>query len=135
VSAPAAAVVLVAVLAAGCGSENGSEDGAGTSPDTSLEITVTGGGADERWTLTCDPTGGTHPDPEEACATLHEHHDALEEPPADVVCTQQYGGPQEAVIEGTLSGDRYTGSFHRRDGCGISRWEQLQPLLVVQGGA
>jgi hypothetical protein len=124
------ALALVALLAA-CGSE---EDEAAAEPETRLEIAVTGGGTDERWTLTCSPAGGDHPDPEAACAAIAEHADALTPVAGDVACTQQYGGPQEAVVDGTIDGEPYHGSFHRRDGCWIARWQALQPLLVVRGG-
>ena len=109
--------------------------GASTGAETRLEIAVTGGGTDERWTLTCGPEGGDHPDPEAACAAIAEHADALDPLAGDVACTQLYGGPQEADVEGTIAGEQYRGSFNRRNGCEIARWEQLQPLLVVRGGA
>jgi hypothetical protein len=125
------ALALGAVLAAGCGGE---EDEATAEPETSLEIAVTGGGEHERWTLTCEPAGGTHPDPEAACDALAEQQEALAPTPMDVACTEIYGGPQVAEVSGRIDGETYRGVFKRTNGCEIGRWERLQPLLVVHGG-
>ena len=60
-------------------------------------------------TLTCDPDGGTHPDPARACAALDAHPEALHPVPGDVACTEIYGGDQVALVEGngmvSASGD------------------------------
>ena len=125
------ALALAAVLVAGCGGE---EDEAAAEPETSLEVSVTGGGEHERWTLTCEPAGGTHPDPEAACAALAEQKEALAPTPTDVACTEIYGGPQVAEVSGRIDGEAYRGVFRRTNGCEIDRWERLQPLLVVRGG-
>ena len=132
-----AAVAVLVISVAACGSEQDeAEDGAGgAEPQTVLEIRVTDEDAEERWDLTCEPAGGDHPDPEAACTALAQHRDALSPFPPETACTQQYGGPQEATVEGTIEGERFRGTFSRRDGCEIARWEALRPLLVVRGGA
>ena len=130
-----ALAALLALSIAACGSEDESGGDAGADgPATSLDVRITAGGEGD-WTLTSDPAGGDHPDPAAACAALAEHPDALEPVAADAVCTEQYGGPQEAVVSGTIDGETYSGTFTRRNGCEIARWEALQPLLVVRGGA
>jgi hypothetical protein len=48
------------------------------------------------------------------------------------VCTQIYGGPQEALVTGTVRGDRVWVRFSRRDGCEIDRWNRLAPLFHVR---
>ena len=131
---PIAFVVVVGVVA-GCGSEGGNEGAASQEPATQLEIAVAGDGSHEHWSLTCSPSGGDHPDPEAACSALAQHADSLRPVPADTACTQIYGGPQTATVEGTIDGKPFEGSFDRRNGCEIARWESLQPLLVVRGGA
>lgn len=40
--------------------------------------------------LTCEPTGGTHPEAEAACAQLLESDGALELPPDETICPQIY---------------------------------------------
>ncbi|MGX9898684.1 serine protease inhibitor [Arthrobacter sp. SA17] len=51
---------------------------------------------------------------------------------ADRICTQQYGGPQIALVTGVLHGRRVHSGFSLTDGCEISRWRAMEPLL---GGA
>jgi hypothetical protein len=102
---------------------------------TDLSIVVTdGGGERQTWQLACGPAGGTHPDPEAACAALLANG-ALAMPAVrkDVACTDIYGGPEKATISGTFQGRRVLSSFSRVNGCEIGRWELLQGLLPPGG--
>jgi LysM repeat protein len=45
------------------------------------------------------------------------------------LCTDVYGGPQRARIHGTIDGRPVDMVITRNDGCGISDWDQLRPLL------
>jgi hypothetical protein len=45
------------------------------------------------------------------------------------LCTQQYGGPQVAVVSGTFHGRPVHSTFTRTDGCEIARWKAMGPLL------
>ena len=54
-------------------------------------------------------------------------------PDKDVICTQQYGGPQTASITGELNGTPVVGSFSLTDGCQISRWNSATDLLGAPG--
>lgn len=105
----------------------------------SLTITLDEGGTSptETFTLTCDPVGGDHPDPEAACASLVRAGGAaaFAPTPVDVMCTQQWGGPQVARVTGEVDGGRVDATFTRTDGCEISRWDALAPLLGSEGGA
>jgi len=78
-------------------------------------------------TLTCDPDGGTHPDPAEACAALRAHPEALHPVPLDMACTEIYGGDQVAQIES----QGLQATFNRTDGCEIARWDALAPVLEI----
>ena len=105
------------------------------SAPTDLVLVVDDGtGATTAWTLTCDPAGGTHPDPAAACRIL-QAHGATALPPVrkDVACTQVYGGPQRATITGTWQGRPVRSSFSRVNGCEISRWDLLRGLLPPGG--
>lgn len=51
------------------------------------------------------------------------------------LCTQQYGGPQVALVTGTFHGQRVNAMFQRTDGCEIARWKALAPLLGGVPGA
>ena len=112
---------------------------AGTSSGTSLTVTYWDDGsrtADRKiWTLRCKPARGTLPRPAVACRRLAASgvrpFAAL---PADLVCTQIYGGPQVARVVGTVAGKRVWATFSRQDGCHISRWDRLSPWLLPAGG-
>lgn len=112
-----------------------STPGAGT-PDPSdaagaLTIVFNdGNGASSSWTLTCDPAGGTHPDPAAACTALDTNGaTALPAVPKDRMCTEIYGGPQTATITGTWRGETVNSSLKRNNGCEIARWTALEGLL------
>src|SRR5438132_1437598 len=45
------------------------------------------------------------------------------------ICSEGYGGPQNARITGTVGGRHVDVLFSRSDGCGIADWAALQPLL------
>ncbi len=127
----------------GCGSDSedssgdagGGDTGTGEAPapaGTELTITVWlqgKDGASQEMTLTCDPPGGTHLRPEKACMALEADPAALDPLPADVVCTQIYGGPEEAEIVGTLDGAEVNATFSRQNGCEIDRWMRMAGIL------
>jgi len=111
---------------------------AATIAQTSLTVTVwpegRGVGERERWSLRCDPVGGTHPKRRESCAQLARlGRTAFRPLPDDVVCTEIYGGPDDAVIEGTYEGRRVWARFRRRNGCEIERWNRHLPPLPAAG--
>lgn len=53
--------------------------------------------------------------------------------PPGTVCTQLFGGPQTATVEGILAGRNVTTTFTRVDGCQIDRWDRAMPLLLRMG--
>ncbi len=128
-----ATVFLCLLAVAGCG--GGAEDDAADAPEatTSLTVVVQPRGEDgpsRETTLTCDPPGGTHPDPAAACAALEAEPAALEPLGDDVACTQIYGGPERAAVDGVLAGRDVHAELNRANGCEIDRWERLQALLA-----
>src|SRR6185503_5965864 len=50
------------------------------------------GGEAKEYTLTCDPAGGTLPEPEAACTALAGGAVDFEPVPPDAACTMIYGG-------------------------------------------
>jgi hypothetical protein len=93
------------------------------------------GSAPESWTLTCaGSAGGTHPDAQAACAHLQGLDHPFVPIPDDVVCTEQYGGPQSAHIAGRWGGEPVDFEVTRVDGCRIAQWDSLGPLLSGPGG-
>jgi hypothetical protein len=126
----------------GCGSDSGEDAGGGGDADTgeapasATELTITvwpqgKEGASQDVTLTCDPPGGTHPRPEDACAVLAADPEALEPLPPETACTQIYGGPEEAQIIGTLGGEEVHATFSRQNGCEIDRWKRMTGILQL----
>jgi hypothetical protein len=81
------------------------------------------------WELSCDPAGGTHPDPEAACRALSAAADPFAAPPTDEMCTEIYGGPERAIVEGTWRGQPIRAEFSRANGCEIARFDALRPVL------
>jgi hypothetical protein len=81
--------------------------------------------------LTCDPAGGTHPRPVEACRLLTSDPEALEPVPADAVCTMIFGGPEEATVVGVVNRQEVDAAFSRSNGCELDRWDRMAALLQL----
>ena len=73
----------------------------------------------------------TLPDPTAALAAVEQFGEQVffPQPGPPRLCTQQYGGPQVAVVTGTFHGRQVESVFTRTDGCEISRWNAMAPLL------
>ena len=119
----------IAVLVAGCGSDDEAEQPASPPALADLRVAVDpdGKGAEAARTETvrCDAA---------ADSTLCEDVAALrvadlEPARGAVACSQQYGGPETATIAGTLRGERVDLKFSRVNGCEIARWEAANALL------
>jgi hypothetical protein len=126
-------VVLTACAQSG-GSGGAQPTTASPSPAAGDQLTITidrGDGREpEEYTLVCDGTAeGTLPDPQAACDHLTEADNPFVPIPADAVCTEIYGGPQTATITGTWRGTPVDLELSRVDGCRISQWDALGPLL------
>jgi hypothetical protein len=50
--------------------------------------------------------------------------------PDEMACTMQYGGPELAVITGTLDGQPVDTTVDRTNGCGIAEWTGLLGHLL-----
>lgn len=111
---------------------------AGAGPDH-LTITVadSDNGGDGTSELECSPAGGTHSDPGAACGRLDELEAQGVDPFAPVAgdarCTMQYGGPATARVTGTWHGRAVDSSYALGNGCEISRWQQIEPVLPATG--
>lgn len=132
--------VLAAVaitLAVGCGSAASAPGGSEGADETSLRISFWADGNDgpkdgekpRQWTLRCDPPAGSHPNEADACRRLKAMKQPFRAPRKDVMCTQEYGGPQEATVSGVYQGRRVFASLSLKDGCQISRFTRLAFLV------
>ena len=128
VAARSLTLFLVAGLAliAGCG--DGDDDGGSDSGNGATELTVTldpdGPGGDREFTesVTCEAGADGSP-----CASLTAA-DMAPTPPA-TACTEIYGGPDEATLEGTIAGEAVSATFTRANGCEIERFDRITSLL------
>lgn len=123
------------------GGDDGSADslpdgplGAGPYPVATLDITVTHPDIEDVvYTISClgdtaTVVGEVAVSDQEACLALND--DAvrtrlMEGPPADQVCTEQYGGPDTARIVGRIDDIPVDATVDRVNGCGISDWDSL----------
>ncbi|MGY2003012.1 SSI family serine proteinase inhibitor [Blastococcus sp. SYSU DS1024] len=120
----------------GSATDGGGPSGA-SQAENELRIVVDRGDGTppETWTLTCDGVvEGTHPRAEEACAHLEDMTEPFAPLPDDLVCTEQYGGPQTARITGRWEGEPVDLELSRVDGCRIAQWDALGPVLPVPVG-
>jgi hypothetical protein len=137
-------LVLVLFALAACAAPAGSA--ADPSPSSStptaagedLVITLDRGNGTEpeRYTLRCgDSPDGDHPDAAAACTHLAGLAAPFAPLPDDMMCTEQYGGPETATVTGRWNGEPVDLRLSRTDGCRISQWESLGPVLPPVEGA
>lgn len=127
--------VLFATVVAGCA--GGEEAAVSTNTDpaaaTALEITLWPAGRDgaelRLGTLACDPPRGNARDPEAACAFLADGIPIIWQDRGDQICTEIYGGPEEARIVGTVRGETVEVELDRVNGCAIEAWDQSIAIL------
>ena len=139
-------VLAAALVTAGCGSDDdaapdatGGDLAAGgisqADDDLQIEVDLGDGRAPVTWTLSClDGAEGSHPQAQAAC----DHLAGLERPfaplPEDVVCSQQYGGPQTARVLGRWDGEPVDLDLSRVDGCRNAQWDSLVPVVPAPAG-
>ena len=100
-----------------------------------IEVDPGDGTPSQSWTLSCGAAvEGTHPRAADACALLEGMTDPFAPLPDDLVCTEQYGGPQTAQITGRWRGAPVDLELSRIDGCHISQWNSFGPVLPVPVG-
>ncbi len=125
-----AVVCAAAVAVSGCGLAT-SSGGAASSPSAhpaqaSVAITVSSGPGTKavHWTLRCDPPGGTHPDPTDACKALLTAKTPFAPLRARLDCPMILASAKRAVITGTWFGHK----VHRvviDGGCDLGLWDAL----------
>jgi hypothetical protein len=84
------------------------------------------------WTLTCSPTGGSHPQPAVACGVLGANGAGALEPSAGD-CEGDYGGPQKALVTGRWRGRTVRSQFTLENRCEVARWTAMAGLLPPGG--
>ncbi|HYH24841.1 MAG TPA: SSI family serine proteinase inhibitor [Blastococcus sp.] len=121
--------------AAASGAADGNSSGAAggiaqTENDLRIDVDRGNGTPPESWTLVCAGVAeGTHPEAQAACDHLAGTTAPFAPLPDDVMCTEQYGGPQTAHITGRWRAEAVDLQLSRVDGCRIAQWDALGPLL------
>jgi hypothetical protein len=108
--------------------------GPGLDLDLTVALTETPGAPERTFTLARRPgrpPESNLPDPAGAVAAVERFGEGIffPVPGPPMLCTQQYGGPQVAVVTGTFGGRQVHCRFSLTDGCEIARWRALAPLL------
>ena len=108
-----------------------------TQADDDLQVHFDPGDGTEpqTWRLSClEAVTGSHPDSEAACAHLKTMDNPFAPIADDVVCTEQFGGPQTSHVIGRWAGGQVDLELSRVDGCRISQWDSLVPLVPAVVG-
>jgi hypothetical protein len=107
-------------------------------PPTSLQIIVWPegrqpgrGGKSFSTSLTCDPSGGTHPSPARACEQLRAIDDPFGPLQTEQPCVLVSSGPQVAVVRGSYRGKPVETRFDRSDSCETRRWNRVATLFEI----
>ncbi|MEQ8716236.1 MAG: hypothetical protein RIE08_01375 [Acidimicrobiales bacterium] len=114
-------------------------DGVDAYPVANLDVTVTHPDrAAVTYVVSClgdtaTVLGSTSVRAESACLALNDPEVVTlltEGPAVDRICTEQYGGPDEAVIGGLLDGVEVDVTITRTNGCGIDDWDRVLAAVL-----
>lgn len=112
-----------------------------TDVDLTIRLTESPGAPERTFRLQASGgavrAGSTLPDPGAALAAVQRFGEDIffPKPGPPKMCTQQYGGPQVAVVTGWYLGREVHSKFLRTDGCEIARWRAMSPLLGGVAGS
>ena len=77
---------------------------------------------------------GTHPNRVAICKKLIQSGTKIFAPvPAQIMCSQIYGGDQIGKVVGSVTGKKVTATFNRINGCQVSRWNGASTLFTFPG--
>jgi hypothetical protein len=118
-------------LVAGCGGGDDADD-APQDPALVADLTVTvrknPDDPGRKTTIRCEQLGPKASD--KACRSLAGlTREQLAPIPAETACTQIYGGPSTARVQGELHGKPVHARFELINGCEIERWDRNRVLL------
>ena len=132
-----ALVLCLLAAVVGCGVGAAARNAEATPAD--LKITVwpegRGEGSSKTYTLECAPARGSLPKAASACTQLLKLTRPFRPVPQGSICTEQYGGPQQALVTGEFKGRSVWVIFSATDGCQIARSKRVSFLLPGFGNA
>jgi hypothetical protein len=133
--------ILCVITAAACGSVTStssapqpSASAAAAKVSLTVVVKASPGATPKRWTLRCDPTGGTHPDAQAACRQLLAAKNPFAPIPRGIMCPMIVAGPQRATISGIFFGQHVASNFSR-SGCQATKWSELGDVFGVGAGS
>ena len=129
--------IVCVITAAACGSVTGTSPPpkpSAPAAKVSLTVVVTPapGATPKRWTLRCEPTGGTDPHAKAACRELLAAKNPFAPIPRGIMCPMIVAGPQTATVSGTFFGQHVESDFSRA-GCEGVRWAKLGAVFGSTG--
>ncbi|MDX6586576.1 MAG: hypothetical protein QOI31_1049 [Solirubrobacterales bacterium] len=115
----------------GCGDSDDADSGdAVAEGDSSLTVTLDPDGPDGPEEETTDEVSCEEGSEEAVCQAIAEIDvDALGPVSPDTACTELFGGPDTASLEGTIEGEEVDVDLTRANGCEIERFDAAVPLL------
>ena len=128
------APLLAGLLLAGCATSTPQTAPASPSTDLKISISFDGKSVDNEYHLQCREARATEsstlPNANDACELLVKNPELLTSKPAEQqTCTEIYGGPVTAKVKGKIGDQPIQANFDRHNGCAISIWDSLAPLL------
>ena len=119
-------LALICVSLAACGDE--AKSASANATKLTVRVDGDGSGPAKARTLELSCAEG---DTSGACAAAAKLSAAdLKPTPANTACTQIYGGPETATINGTWQGKPVKSTLSRKNGCEIARWDALKDVLT-----
>ncbi len=126
-------VIALAILlaAAGCGDE---EDPTSGDPfgegDAALTVTLDPDGPDGQEEELSEEVNCEEASDDAPCLAVQDLETSdLDPAPADQPCTEIFGGPDVATVEGEVNGEDINAELNRSNGCEIERFDRAVPLL------
>ena len=115
----------------GCGdSDDADSDDTPAEGDTSLTVTLDPDGPDGPEEEMAEEVTCEDASDDAACLAVAEIEvGALDPVSPDTACTEIFGGPDTASLEGTIEGEDVDVDLTRANGCEIERFDAAVPLL------
>jgi hypothetical protein len=130
-SVAGAALVAIAIAAAGCGDAGGAARAAITDVQVVLDRDGSGPRPSRSTRLSCPSAAHAT-----ACRRLRRLGAWVFGPaPPHQACTMRYAGPEIGRIRGLVGGRQVDARFSRRNGCEIRRYAQVAQILRLAGAA